>query len=203
MPEYEDQAVTVPGARSVALPETGGDVARTGTNAGVDVVPTARDAGSDVVQTARDAGSDLAQTARDAGSDLARTTKEEARQVAHTAADQADRVRVGVRQRMREEVDRQHRQVTDRVGAFAQELATMAAERPDTPASELVGMLAERSRSFADYLDRHGPEKVLYELQNFARRRPGTFIVAAVAAGFVAGRLGKGLWQNEHEGHSS
>ena len=40
---------------------------------------------------------------------------------------------------------------------------------------------------------------VMRELQEFARRRPGTFIVAAVAAGFVVGRLGKGFWQNQHE----
>jgi len=31
------------------------------------------------------------------------------------------------------------------------------------------------------------------EVQDFARRRPGTFLVALAAAGFVAGRLGKGI----------
>jgi hypothetical protein len=153
-----------------------------------------------VVETARDAGTDVVGTARDAGADVARTAKEEARQVAHTAADQAQQVGVGVRQRVREEVDRQHRQVVDRVGTFAEELYTMAAQRPDTPASELVGLLAGRSRTFAAYLDQHGPEKVLHEVQDFARRRPGTFLVAAVAAGFVVGRLGKGLLQQQqHE----
>ena len=162
-------------------------------------VETARDAGADVARTARDAGTDVASTARDAGADVGRAVKEEALQVAHTASDQAQQVGVGVRQRMREEVDRQHRQVADRVGTFAEELYTMAGERPDTPAGELVGMLATRSRSFAEYLDQHGPDRVLHELQEFARRRPGTFIVAAVAAGFVVGRLGKGFWQNQHE----
>jgi hypothetical protein len=92
-----------------------------------------------------------------------------------------------------------HRLAVDRVGTFAEELDRMARERPDTPAGELVGMLASRSRSFAAYLDQHGPERVLHELQDFARRRPGTFIAAALAAGFVVGRLGKGLWQNENE----
>ena len=156
-----------------------------------------------MADSVREAGADVVQTARDAGADVAHTAKDELHQVAHTATDQAGRVASGVRQRVRDEVDRQHRQVTDRVGAFAEELDTMARERPDTPASELVTMLAERSRSFADYLDRHGPEKVLHELQDFARRRPGTFIVAAVAAGFVVGRLGKGLWQNQQEGRRS
>lgn len=160
---------------------------------------TARDAGADLAQTARDAAADVARATRHAAADVARTAKEETRQVAHTAADEVQEVGRGVRQRLREEVDRQHRQATDRVGAFAEELDTMARERPDTPAGELVGALAARSRSFAEYLDRHGPERVLHELQDFARRRPGTFIVSAVAAGFVVGRLGKGLWQNPHE----
>jgi hypothetical protein len=141
----------------------------------------------------------VARTARDAGADVARAVKEEARQVAHTAADEVRDVGLDVRHLLREEVDRQHRQVTDRVGVFAEELYTMASQRPDTPAGELVGMLAARSRSFAQYLDQHGPERVLHELEDFARRRPGTFIAAAVAAGFVVGRLGKGLWQNQHE----
>ena len=79
----------------------------------------------------------------------------------------------------------------------------MAGQQPQTPAQELVGMLAARSSSFADYLGRHGPEAVLTELQDFARRRPATFIVAAVAAGFVVGRVGKGLWQNERRGGTS
>jgi hypothetical protein len=159
----------------------------------------ARDAGTAAARTARDAGADVARTAHDAGADVIRTGKEEARQLAQTVVDEAKQVGVGVRQRLREEADRQHRQVVDRVGTFAEELHTMAGERPDTPAGELVGLLAARSRSFAEYIDQHGPERVLHELQDFARRRPGTFVVAAVAAGFVVGRLGKGLWQSQHE----
>jgi hypothetical protein len=45
----------------------------------------------------------------------------------------------------------------------------------------------------ADYLDRNGPEGVLREVQDFARRRPGAFLATALAAGFVVGRLGKGV----------
>ena len=157
----------------VEVAESARQAMGTARDAGAEVAMTARDAGTDVASTARDAGADVARTARDAGADVGRAVKEEALQVAHTAADQAQQVGVGVRQRMREEVDRQHRQVADRVGTFAEELYTMAGERPDTPAGELVGMLATRSRSFAEYLDQHGPDRVLHELQEFARRRPG------------------------------
>jgi hypothetical protein len=185
--------------RTVEVDHPVREATETARDAGAEVARTARDAGATVARTARDAGTTVARSARDAGADVAHTVGEEARQVAHTAADEAKQVGMGVRRRLREEVDHQHRQVVDRVGTFAEQLNAMAAERPDTPAGELVAMLATRSRSFAEYLDQHGPERVLHELQDFARRRPGTFIAAALAAGFVVGRLGKGLWQGPHE----
>lgn len=189
--------------RTVEVDRLGSGPVMTTPDAAAEVERTAQDAGAGVARTAQDAGAEVARTARDAGIDVARTVQEEARQVAQTAAEEAREVGRGVRQRVREEVDRQHRQVTDRVGAFAEELDAMARQRPDTPAAELVEALAARSRSFADYLDQHGPERVLHELQDFARRRPGTFLVAAVAAGFVVGRVSKGLWQDKHESSPS
>jgi vacuolar-type H+-ATPase subunit H len=157
----------------------------------------------DVARTARDDAAQVMQAARDAGADVARTAKDEAGHVVQEASSQAHRVTDDLRQRVRDEVHRQHRSVVDRAGAFAEELYTMAGEHPQTPARELAGLLATRSSAFAEYLDQHGPERVLEELQDFARRRPGTFIVAAVAAGFVVGRLSKGLWQNQRGGSSS
>ena len=64
-------------------------------------------------------------------------------------------------------------------------------------------MLAARSSAFAEYLGKSGPDAAMNELHDFARRRPGTFLIAAVAAGFVVGRLGKGVWENKREGSSS
>lgn len=139
---------------------------------------------------------DTVDTARDAGAEVLQTTRDEAAHVAQEAADQTRRVSSEVKGLLRSQVDRQHHQLAARVGGFADELAAMAGEQPQTPARELVASLAARSSAFAAYLDRHGPDVVLAEVQDFARRRPGTFIAAAVAAGFVAGRLGKGVWQS-------
>jgi hypothetical protein len=157
----------------------------------------------EVVETARDAGAEVVRTAADEAKHVARTAADEAKHVVHEATDQAHRVSTDVKQRMRDEIDRQHRNVTGRVGAFAEELYTMAGQQPQTPARELVRTLAVRSSAFADYLDKHGPEAVVSELQEFARRHPARFIAAAVAAGFVVGRVGKGLWQNERHGSPS
>jgi hypothetical protein len=56
-----------------------------------------------------------------------------------------------------------------------------------------VSRVADGGRQLADYLDRNGPEGVLQEVQDFARRRPGAFLATALAAGFVVGRLGKSV----------
>jgi hypothetical protein len=168
-----------------------------------EVAERTRDAGVAVARTAREDAAQVAHVAHEAGVGVARMAKDEATQVVREATGQANRVTDDVKARVRDEVRRQHKSVVDRASAFAEELHTMAGQQPNTPAQELVGMLAGRSSSFADYLDQHGPEVVLDELQDFARRRPGTFIVAAVAAGFVVGRLSKGLWQNHREDSAS
>jgi hypothetical protein len=184
MSMYEDRAVAV------------------GQSAG-EVVETAREAGAEVARTAADEANHVARTAADEAKHVARTAADEAKHVVHEATDQAHRVSIDIKHRVRDEIDRQHRNVTVRVGAFAEELYTMAGQQPQTPARELVRTLAVRSSAFADYLDKHGPEAVVSELQEFARRHPARFIAAAVAAGFVVGRVGKGLWQNEPHGRPS
>jgi len=57
----------------------------------------------------------------------------------------------------------------------------------------VVSRVADGGRQLADYLDRNGPDGVLREVQDFARRRPGAFLATALAAGFVVGRIGKGV----------
>ena len=69
----------------------------------------------------------------------------------------------------------------------------MRGDRGDSPAAAVVSRVADGGRQIADYLDRNGPEGVLREVQDFARRRPGAFLATALAAGFVVGRLGKGV----------
>jgi hypothetical protein len=45
----------------------------------------------------------------------------------------------------------------------------------------------------ADWLDGREPGQLLDEARNFARRRPGVFLVGALAAGVVAGRMTRGV----------
>ena len=45
----------------------------------------------------------------------------------------------------------------------------------------------------ASWLEQREPADLLDEVRNFARRRPGTFLIGAAVAGLAAGRLTRGL----------
>jgi hypothetical protein len=135
-----------------------------------------------------------AETAGSAARDAASTVKEQAGQVAGEAKVQARNLARDVKDRVGAEARSQNDRLADGVRRFADELDQMAGERGDSPASKVVTQVSQGGRRVADYLAEHGPEGVLEGVQDFARRRPGTFLLAAAAAGFVVGRLGKGVF---------
>jgi hypothetical protein len=55
-----------------------------------------------------------------------------------------------------------------------------------------VSQARGRVDDVANWLDGRQPGDLLGELKSFARRRPGTFLLGALAAGVVAGRLTRG-----------
>jgi len=132
-------------------------------------------------------------TAGTAVRDTAGTAKEQAGQVTGEAKAQVRNLVGDVRDRARAEARTQNDRLAEGVRRFADELDQMAADRGDSPASKVVGQVSQGGRRVADYLAEHGPDGVLEGVQDFARRRPGTFLLAAAAAGFVVGRLGKGV----------
>jgi hypothetical protein len=67
-------------------------------------------------------------------------------------------------------------------------------------ASEIARQAARQIRSMAGQLDGREPADLLGDVRGYARRRPTAFLVGALAAGVVAGRLTRGI---KDEGASS
>ncbi len=91
------------------------------------------------------------------------------------------------------------RSQSDRLATGLQKVADDLDEMSDgtsSVAATVIQQLSASSRRAASYLEHHGPEGLFREVQEFARRRPGAFLLGAAAAGFVAGRFGKGLLQS-------
>jgi hypothetical protein len=147
--------------------------------------------GSD--STARQVAGQTADAAGRAASDVKETAKDQTQRVAGEAQAQARNVASQVRDRVGEQARTQNEKLVETMRRVADDLDEMRGERPDSPATTVVSRVAEGSRQLADHFARQGPEGVLREVQDFARRRPGAFLATALAAGFVVGRLGKGV----------
>ena len=143
----------------------------------------ASDRAKQSAQTGKQAAGDVAQTAADKGQDVAREAKTQARNVLGQAQDQ-----------LREQAGAQHRSLVDNLHALADELAAMAdGSDRSGPATDLVAEAGSRAHSAASWLGDREPGELVDELRRFARRRPGAFIVGALASGVLAGRLTRGV----------
>ncbi|MEU4291249.1 hypothetical protein AB0E63_23740 [Kribbella sp. NPDC026596] len=151
-----------------------------------------------------DATEGVAGTARDEAGQLKETSAEAARQVAGTVKDKASDVTSDVREQTRRlagqtrdelvgQASQQKDRAADGLRSVGDELRGMA----EHGQSGLVAQLARHGAGFADqaadFLQQHEPGELLDEVRGFARRKPGTFLLVAAAAGVVAGRLTRAL----------
>ncbi|MGX6601434.1 hypothetical protein ACWKSP_04745 [Micromonosporaceae bacterium Da 78-11] len=152
-----------------------------------------RDPGDDGSSPAQQVAGQAKEAAGQATTDVKDTAKEQAQRVGSEARTQARNVASEVRGKVGEQARTQNDKLVGSIRRTADHLDEMRGERADSPAAAVVSRIADGGRQFAEYLDRNGPEGVLREVQDFARRRPGAFLATALAAGFVVGRLGKSV----------
>ena len=138
-----------------------------------------------------------ASTAADQGRRVADTAKAEAQNVAETAVRQTRSVMTDAAQQVSTQVSDQATVQRDKLSqtlrAFGDDLEQMASQGQDSGlAADLVREVATRARAFGSHLEGREPAQLLDEVRDVARRRPGTFLLGALAAGVVAGRLFRG-----------
>jgi hypothetical protein len=144
-------------------------------------------------------------TVKEQGAAVTGAVQAGGQRVVSEAANQVGQLSEQVQTQFREVLGRSQEEFTGRASeqtdkaavqlrGMAGELRALAEGRPDDAprARDYAGRAAERVESYAGRLDRDGFAGVANDLGRFARRRPGTFLLGAVAAGFVAGRLAKG-----------
>ncbi|MEU4534120.1 hypothetical protein AB0G15_04535 [Streptosporangium sp. NPDC023825] len=132
------------------------------------------------------------QHAKSAVGEVADTAKGQTQAVAGEARQQARQVADQLRNRVGDQAQHQSRRAAQGIRQWADDLASMnEVAKPDSPVSGVVQQVADQGRRAADYLDQHGLAGVAQEVQGFARRRPGAFLIGAAAAGFLIGRIAK------------
>jgi hypothetical protein len=112
--------------------------------------------------------------------------------VASQAQDRAREAAGQARGRMREEVDRRSTEVGERVGGTAGDARSVAEELrkqgKDTPA-RLVDQAADRAERLGGYLQESDGERILNDVEGFARRNPWAVAAGGLALGFAASRM--------------
>lgn len=135
-----------------------------------------------------------AQTATDEGRHLAGVAADEAKGVAADAQAQARHLLDDARSTVEEQSRTQLESLVSTLQGFADDLEKMA--RGDGPGSglahDLVQEVGDRAKSLSDQVRGREPSELLDQARSFARRRPGTFLLGALAAGVVAGRVARG-----------
>lgn len=152
------------------------------------------DSGSSETST-KDKAKDTASTAADQGKRVAGTAKDEAANVAGTAAEQARNVLGDAKQQVTSQVSDQATTGRDKLSetlrTLGDDLQQMAQGQGPTQgmAVDLAQEVSDRVRALGSHLESRDPSQLLDDARDFARRRPGTFLLGALAAGVVAGRL--------------
>jgi len=153
--------------------------------------------------TSDSAGQQAGQVAHDA--------KESGKHVAGTAADEGKQVLAEGRRQVkdlaaeaRQQVDEQSRTQKDKATAglhdLADELGAIGSGTGGQSglATDLAQRAAPRLHDVAGWLESRNPGELIDELRGVARRHPGTFLLGALAAGVVAGRLTRGAVDASH-----
>ena len=170
-----------------------------------DSYETTSPSGSDVqspetsgkVDAAKQEAADLKDTATTQAKDVLGTAKDEAATVVGEAKVQAKDLYAQTQNELKTQAGAQQQRIAAGLGAIGDELGSMAANSEGSGvASDLVQQVSSRLSSAASWLGDRDPSSVLDEAKRFARRRPGTFILGAVVAGIVVGRLTRALAAN-------
>lgn len=144
--------------------------------------------------TAKDEAKSVALDAKEGGRHVAETAKSDVKDVAAETRQQARHLYRQLRTEVTDQAATQNQRAASGLRSLADELGQMvgAAQQPGL-ASDVARQASDRARGFADWLEQREPGDILNETRDFARRRPGTFLAAAAAIGFLGGRLTRGL----------
>jgi hypothetical protein len=132
--------------------------------------------------------------------------QEKAEEVRGQAAEQMRRAGVQARDRVREQVDQRSTQVGEQVGRHASDLRDVAQqlreEGKDGPA-KIADEVADRVDGAGSWMRDSDAERILGDVEDFARSNPWAVAAGGLALGFAASRLLKASSSQRYEQRSS
>lgn len=117
------------------------------------------------------------------------STVEQAKQ---TVQEQSQQVRTQAQSRVRQEVDRRSTEIGAQVSSTSEDLRRVSEEfrrqGKDTPAS-LAEQVAQKAEQLGGYLTDSDSDRILSDIEDFARRQPWAVAAAGLVVGFAASRF--------------
>jgi len=165
--------------------ETTPGQADVGGSANGSTTDVAKDQAAQVSQSAKESGTHVAKTAADEAGNVAAETRRQAKQLTQEASNQAQ-----------QQAAAQKDKAANGLHSLGEELRSMARDGGQSgPVTDLTHQAADKVIDLATWLERRDPASLLEEVRTYARRKPGTFLLGAAAAGILAGRLTRGAVQ--------
>ena len=125
----------------------------------------------------------------EAAQSVANSAKDEGRAVAETAKSETARLAAEARAEARKQGDEQTRRVAERVQDFGNQLeGVRRGEAPQGAVADVLAQVGSRANRLAERLQSGGVDGVTRDVKQFARQRPGVFLLGSFALGVVAGR---------------
>ncbi|GGT85075.1 hypothetical protein GPZ77_32605 [Streptomyces sp. QHH-9511] len=147
-----------------------------------------------VAKTAQEKVSEGAGLVGAKATDVTGTAKEQGANVVGEATSQARDLVGELRDQLQGQAHSQTQNLAQNVRRLADELREMSESgKPESSAAGVVRQLADGGHQVASRLEQRGPDGLVGDLQDFARRRPGVFLAGAALAGFAVARVGKGI----------
>ena len=158
------------------------------------VAGATQQAAGQTATTAKDEAVQVGQVAASAATDVAGTAKQQAGQVAGEAVNQLKSLTDDARNQASQQVSNATDKLSSTVRSLASEMRDLGQGKADGSGTVagLVQQLADKGEQIADYVSAQGPGGLVQELRGFASRKPGTFLLGALAAGALTGRMVKG-----------
>jgi hypothetical protein len=128
--------------------------------------------------------------------------KDKAQQATEQVRDQAQQAAGQARGRLRDEVDSRSTQAGQQVSGTADDLRSVAeslrSQGQDKPA-QMAEKVAERAQRLGGYLEESDADRILGDVEDFARRQPWVVGLGAAALGFAAARFMKASSAERYE----
>lgn len=136
---------------------------------------------------------EAAGTAADEGKHVADVARQQADEVVTEAKDQIQHLLGQAMDQVSEQSTQQRDRLVETLQSLSSDLKTMASQGGVSGlAADLSREVADRCRALGSRIEGREPQEILDDVRSFARQRPGTFLLGALAAGVVAGRLARG-----------